>query len=74
MSPSLTSDPFLGRITWRPAPWGEKQVFEGRGKSADEAVERCREAAVQAGWRPPRWWQWWRRREPKHPLVSFTSA
>ena len=30
---------------------------------SDCTREEADTAAEQAGWKPPRWWQWWRRRD-----------
>lgn len=38
---------------------GTREVWSFSNFTREEADT----AAEQAGWKPPRWWQWWRRRD-----------
>lgn len=37
--------------------------------SEEDARQLCWEEALNAGWTNPRWWQWWRRKERREPVV-----
>lgn len=40
---------------------GTVQTWSVDGQPTREEAQRiCIEAAIEGGWTPPRWWQWWR--------------
>ena len=43
------------RKTWRLSNCTRQEAFEG---------------ACRAGWKPPRWWQWWRRSDGPYATLA----
>lgn len=38
----------------------------------DQAIADCKSLAEKEGWKPPRLWQWWRRKDSVEPSVSMS--
>lgn len=61
-------------ITWY--TWSDSRTVTANLRSSPlEAYEAALSHAIRLGWRPRRWWQWWRRNEtePCPPAVAVTS-
>lgn len=51
---------FRYEIRWRPIPNAMTSVASGWAASEAEAKAEAWAMAIEYGWTPPRWWQWWR--------------
>jgi hypothetical protein len=66
-------------LHWTPGPFDGTMIYGVRGCATPEAAWEAVVATAQRdGWTPPRWWQWWRKRDTKiphwdhaaHPVVA----
>lgn len=55
-------------VVWTDFGGSSKQTLTVSGcKTLGDAKWKAFHAARQTGWRPPRWWQWWRRFDTRLP-------
>lgn len=53
------------KIKWTRCDGSPAAIFVGWFKTQEEARVAVIKAARRAGWTPPRWWQWWRRKDSR---------
>jgi hypothetical protein len=65
--PSPPRTDFSALLLVTDKPWRPTHYIEGRGETEEKAHSNCLSAAVKLGWKPPAWWQWWRKRDYSSP-------
>lgn len=55
-------------------PFSRRDYVFASAPDKNEAVRRCKAAASDEGWQPPAWWQWWRRKDTREPIVQPCSG
>lgn len=65
-----TEDQFVATIRVAQTPFSEPTYICAYAVEQREALDRCRAAAAERGWRPPAWWQWSRRSDSGDAYVG----
>lgn len=61
---------YAASILFTRLPLSKLHCISASAMEPEEALRRCKEAADKAGWQPPVWWQWWRRKDSQEPYVA----
>ena len=61
---------YLATMSFKRWPLGDRRLIEAQGVSEPEACAACIAIAEADGWTPPKWWQWWRRRDSSKPFAN----
>lgn len=70
--PSMKDKPdtpsvYAAYIHYTRTPFSQSHVIEAIALDEAQATRLCEYRATQVGWKPPSWWQWWRRRDSVKP-------
>ena len=78
--PRLKTDPvsYYATIAYTPSPRSLTEYITVRkfapeaehAQSMEEMRNQCLTKAREQGWKPPAWWQWWRRKDSIEPRVD----
>lgn len=68
--PKPVSDRYSAFIAVTRSPFSKRHYIRASANEPEEAERRCKQAANKEGWRPPVWWQWWRRKDSHEPYVA----
>lgn len=67
--------PVYGFAVVRTRFGGGVEKFEVNGcSSSEEAVSKAYKWADESGWKPPRWWQWWRFGDTRELTKQFPNG
>lgn len=61
---------YIACILFTRTPFSDCEVIHGFALDEHEALRLCNEAAKAAKWKPPAWWQWWRRKDSHKAVVG----
>ena len=70
--------PFFGKteysacITVTDSPLAKPRQIVAFSAIKDQAIDDCKSMAEKEGWKPPRLWQWWRRKDSVEPFVAMS--
>lgn len=73
MSLAPVTHPYFAVVLVTKTPFSETIAIDGHGRTEEEALVDWRQNADAAGWTPPRWWQWWRRRDSKAVSTGYST-